>query len=58
MFIRPKVTGGHPYAQLVDNYREQGQVKQRVLTTLGRLDRLQQSGQPEAPRRPGARLIE
>ena len=44
MFYRNKKSGGREYLQLVENYREDGKVKQRVLATLGRLDELQASG--------------
>ncbi len=48
MFIRNrKVRYGdtlHEYLQIVENRREQGKIRQRVLTTLGRKDRLIASG--------------
>jgi len=37
----------YEYLQVVEAYREQGKVKQRVVATLGRLDELQQSGDLE-----------
>jgi len=40
MFIRIKRSGGHEYLQVVESYREQGKVRQRVIATLGRRDQL------------------
>ncbi len=40
MFVRVKPSGGYKYLQIAENYRENGKVKQRILCTLGRLDRL------------------
>src|SRR5438094_5762113 len=37
-FIRTKVRGGHEYRYLVENYREDGKVKQRILEYLGPVD--------------------
>ena len=48
MFFRQKKAGGHVYLQIVENRWEGGGTHQRVLATLGRLDRLQGSGQLEA----------
>ncbi|NIT78886.1 MAG: IS1634 family transposase [Thermoplasmata archaeon] len=45
MFVRVKRAGGHEYLQLVENRWERGRTRQRVLATLGRLDRLQARGQ-------------
>lgn len=44
MFLRTKSNGQHTYLQLVESHRSGTRVRQRVLTTLGRLDRLQDSG--------------
>lgn len=48
MFVRKKRGGNkshpHDYLQLVEAYREDGKPKQRVIATLGRLDRLRESG--------------
>ena len=35
-FVRKKRSGGHDYYQLVENYREDGKHKQRVLAYLGK----------------------
>jgi len=58
MFFRVKTSGPRRYLQIVENTREQGRVCQRVLTTLGRLDHLQDSGQLDALLASGARLAE
>ena len=38
MFFRVKHSGSYGYLQIVESFREQGQVRQRVLSTLGRVD--------------------
>jgi len=43
MFIRTKKNGPHEYLQLVNNQRVDGQVRQRVLGTLGRRDLLEKA---------------
>ena len=43
MFIRTKKNGSYEYLQLVNNQRVDGQVRQRVLGTLGRRDLLEQA---------------
>ena len=58
MFFRVKRTGAYSYLQIVESFREGGQVHQRVLTTLGRLDALQSSGQLDALMRSGLRFCE
>ena len=49
MFIRLKQGGNkanpHEYVQIVESYREGSSVRQRVITTLGRLDQLRTEGQ-------------
>ena len=44
MFVRTKPSGRHKYLQVVESFREGRKVKQRVVATLGRLDRLQAEG--------------
>jgi Transposase DDE domain len=56
MFFRTKKSGSRSYLQIVENRWENGHARQRVVTTLGRLDRLQESGQLEALLASGARL--
>ena len=58
MFFRVKTSGPRRYLQIVENTRDQGRVCQRVLTTLGRLDQLQDSGQLDALLASGARFAE
>ena len=38
MYFRVKRTGTYGYLQIVESFRDQGQVRQRVLNTVGRLD--------------------
>ena len=47
MFARVKKSGRHQYLQIVENKKEKGKVKQRVIATLGRMDRLQDKDQVE-----------
>jgi hypothetical protein len=35
MYFRVKRTGSYAYLQIVESYREQRQVRQRVLSTVG-----------------------
>jgi len=58
MYFRVKRTGSYAYLQIVESFREQGQVHQRVLSTVGRLDTLQASGQLDALMRSGLRFCE
>jgi hypothetical protein len=58
MFFRVKPSGPRRYLQLVENYWDDGQTKQRVLATLGRLDLLQVSGQLDALLASGARFAQ
>jgi hypothetical protein len=45
MFVRSKKSGTYEYLQIVENQRIDGQVRQRIIATLGRLDILQATGQ-------------
>lgn len=45
MFIRIKRAGGHEYLQIVESHWEGGRIRQRVVSTLGHLDRLHAKGQ-------------
>ena len=45
MFVRVKPSGRYKYLQIVENSREGKKLKQHVLCTLGRLDKLTASGQ-------------
>jgi len=44
MFVRAKKSGPYQYLQVVENRREGAKVVQRVISTLGRLDRLNAKG--------------
>jgi transposase len=56
MFFRTKKSGSRSYLQIAENRWENGRSRQRVVTTLGRLDQLQESGQLDALLASGARL--
>ncbi len=58
MYFRVKRTGAYGYLQIVESFREKGHVRQRVLSTVGRLDVLQASGQLDALMRSGLRFCE
>lgn len=44
MFPRVKKSGGYQYLQIVENRRQKGEVRQQVIASLGRLDKLTESG--------------
>ena len=48
MFVRAKKAGPHQYLQIVENRREGNKVLQRVISTIGRLDRLSAKGDIES----------
>lgn len=56
MFFREKSDGARRYLQLVENRWENGRSRQRVIATIGRMDRLQESGELESILRSGARF--
>lgn len=58
MFFRHKTTSGRRYLQIVENYRDDGRVRQRVIATLGRLEKLQASGELDRLLRSGARYAQ
>lgn len=58
MYFRVKRTGSYAYLQIVESFREKSQVRQRVLSTVGRLDTLQASGQLDTLMRSGLRFCE
>lgn len=58
MFFRVKKSGPRSYLQIVENRWEDGRSKQRVLTTLGRVDELVCSGQLDALLASGSRFSE
>jgi len=47
MFARVKKSGKYQYLQIVENRKEKGKVKQRVIATVGRMDQLQEKGRVE-----------
>jgi hypothetical protein len=58
VFFRIKSTGSYQYLQIAQSYRSQGKVRQRILSTLGRLDVLKESGQLDSLLRSGLRLTD
>jgi hypothetical protein len=58
MFIRSKSSGPRTYLQIVENRRERGSIRQKVIATLGRLDVLQRTGQLDSLLRSGMRFSE
>ena len=58
MYFRVKRTGDDAYLQIVQSFRDHGQVHQRVLATLGRLEALQAAGQLETLMRSGLRFCQ
>ena len=47
MFVRIKPSGKNNYLQIVENFRQDGKVRQRVLATLGRAEQLIDSGKTD-----------
>ncbi len=47
MFARVKKSGKYQYQQIVENRKVKGKVKQRVIATVGRMDRLQEKNRVE-----------
>ena len=58
MFARLKKSGKYQYLQIVENRKEKGKVKQRVISTIGRLDQLQAKGRVETLTRSLSRFSE
>ena len=58
MFIRRKTSGPRTYLQIVESKWEKGKVRQRVTTTLGRMDKLIESGALDSLLRSGMRFSE
>ena len=44
MYVRTKTTEGRTYLQIAESYWQDGKSRQRVIATLGRLDKLQEKG--------------
>ncbi len=58
MFFRTKKSGPRSYLQIVENHWRGGRPQQTVLATVGRLDKLQASGQVDALLTSGARFAQ
>ena len=58
MFFRAKKSGPRTYLQIVENSWNGGKVRQRVIATVGRLDRLRESGHLDSLLKSGARFSE
>jgi transposase len=58
MFFRQKKSGDRVYLQIVENRWERGASRQRVIATLGRLDRLRETRQLDGLLESGARFCE
>ncbi len=48
MFARVKKSGKYQYLQIVENRKELGKVKQRVIATVGRMDQLHDKDRVES----------
>lgn len=58
MFIRVKPSGPRKYLQIVESRWQKGNVRQKVIATLGRLDRLTESGTLDGLLRSGMKFSE
>lgn len=58
MFFRTKKVKKYKYLQIVESYRENGKMRQRVMLTLGNYDRWKESGKLDSLLASGARLSE
>jgi transposase len=58
MYFRTKKSGPRSYLQIVENHWREGQPRQTVLVTLGRLEELQGRGQVDALLTSGSRFAE
>ena len=58
MFVRVKKVGPYQYLQIAENRREGKRVKQSIIATLGRLDKLTASGAFDQLLRSAARFAE
>jgi hypothetical protein len=58
MFARVKKSGKYQYLQIVENRKVKGKVKQRVIATVGRMDKLQSKGRVETLIRSMSRFSE
>ena len=58
MFVRTKTTQGRTYLQVVESYWSDSKPRQRVIVTLGRLDKLAEGGQIDGILRSLARFAD
>lgn len=58
MFIRVKVSGPRKYLQIVESKWDKGKIHQKVIATLGRLDKLLERGSLDSLLRSGMRFSE
>jgi len=58
MFIRVKPSGPRRYLQIVKSIWDKGHVRQKVIGTLGRLDKLKETGELDSLLRSGVRFSE
>lgn len=58
MFIRVKPSGPRRYLQIVKSIWDKGNVRQKVIGTLGRLDKLKETGEIDSLLRSGVRFSE
>ena len=58
MFARVKKSGKYQYLQIVENKKEKGKVKQRVIATVGRMDQLREKDRVETLIRSLSRVSE
>lgn len=58
MFFRQKKVKGYTYLQIVENRWDKGTTRQRVLGTVGRLDRLRETGELAGLVESGARFVQ
>jgi transposase len=58
VFFREKKSGPRSYLQIVENRREGKKTRQKVIATLGRMDKLEQAGQLESLLRSVSRFTE
>jgi len=58
MFARVKKSGKYQYLQIVENRKEKGKVKQTVIATIGRMDKLQEKDRVDTLIRSLARFSE
>jgi transposase len=58
VFFREKKSGPRSYLQIVENRREGKKTRQKVIATVGRMDKLEESGQLESLLRSASRFTE